>query len=167
MASFLYNKAANEISAGTLNLTTRSGLGKLKILLVNTGYTANKDHLVIDPGTNNAADVSFNELVATNYVTGFGGAGREAVTLTFDVDHTNDRGVVAISQPSWTSLGGATNDTVRGAILVDERTSDTDSRLIAFFDLPGGGGSGILTNGSDFLLQFASLVAFGNIRFNT
>ncbi len=165
MATFIYNQAAADILSGTLNLATRSGLSKLKIMLVNAGYTPNKDHTVVDNGGNDASDPSFNEIVATNYTSGYGGAGRLAVTATFGVDNGNDRAAAALSQPTWTTLGGATNDTIRGAILFDEGASDAASRLIAFFDLPGGG-SGILTNGSDFLLQFASLVAGGNLRLN-
>lgn len=165
MATFVYNSAAYRLVSGDWNLTTLSSGGKLKVLLVNDGYTPNKDHTVVDPGTNNAADASYNELDCTNYDPGFAGTSRKAVTATFQVDNTNDRAVIALSQPQWLELGGATNDIVRGAILYVEGTSDTDSRLFAFFDLPGSG-SGYTTNGSDFSLQFVSLGSGGNIRLN-
>lgn len=166
MATFVYNEASLKILQGAWDLTSLSAANKLQIMLVNAGYTPNQSHTAIDPGVSNATSPLYNEIVATNYTGGFGGSSRKVVTATFAVDNTGNRSCAALTQPTWLSLGGATNDTVRSAILYVAGTDDPSSIPFVYFDLPGGGGSGILTNGSDFLLQFASLGSYGNLRFN-
>src|SRR5689334_1371674 len=140
MASGFYNQGLLDVTDGTYDLDTTT----FKLMLVDTGYTFDPDHTVIDNGANNATDPSFNEIVATNYTGGFGGGGRKTLTITSQVNNTSNRADFAIADVTWTSLGGGTNDTIGGAIMVKEVTNDGDSRLIAFFDL-----TDTPTNGSD------------------
>jgi hypothetical protein len=156
MASGFYNKGLLEVTDGTIVL----GSTTLKLMLVDTGYTFDPDHDVIDNGANNSTDPSFNEIVATNYTGGFGGSGRKTLTITSQENDTNNRADYAIADVTWTALGGGTNDTIGGAIIIKEGTNDTDSRLIGYFDL-----TDTPTNGSDVTLDFNTLGAGGNIRF--
>lgn len=151
MASGAYNRAIKEILDRTLDITTGC-----KVMLVNSTYTYDPDNDFIAAG--GASDPDDAEITATNYTRGFGGAGRKAATTTFIEQDANNRAVIRIADLTWTALGGATNDTVEGAILVKEGTSDADSKLIAYFDLPT-----TPTNGSDVVLDFDG--TDGNIRF--
>lgn len=151
MASGNYNRATKEIIDRTLDITTGC-----KIMLVGSEYTFNPDDDFIDAG--GANDPVDAEIDATNYVRGFGGAGRKAATITFQEQDANNRAVVKIADLTWTALGGALNDTVEAAVLIKEVSADTDSKLITYFDLPT-----TPTNGSDFTLDFDA--TDGNIRF--
>lgn len=153
MASFAYHKAIEEIITGVIV----PGTTTLKIMLVNSTYTPNKDDLVVDAG--GASDAADAEITATNYTSGWGGSGRKTATITSADDATNDRAVLIIADVTWTSLGGAANDTVVGAILIKEGgANDTTSRLIAYFDV-----TDTTTNGGDMTLDFDG--TNGNIRF--
>jgi hypothetical protein len=154
MASGFYNQALADILSGAIDLDSNT----LKIMLVDTGYTYDPDHQVVDNGGNDATDPSHNEIVATNYTGGFAGAGRKTATLTVSKQDANNRAVITIGDLTWTALGGATNDTVGGAILIKEITNDASSRVIAFFDL-----TDTPTNGGDFTLDFDG--TNGNLRF--
>jgi hypothetical protein len=154
MASGFYNQALADILTGSIDMDSNT----LKIMLVDASYTYDPDHQVVDNGANDATDPSFNEIVATNYTGGFAGAGRKTATLTVSKQDANNRAVITIGDLTWTALGGATNDTVGGAILIKEITNDTSSRVIAFFDL-----TDTPTNGGDFTLDFDG--TNGNLRF--
>lgn len=145
MASILYNEAKKEILDGTLNLSSST----LKVMLVDSTYTPNADNDVVDAG--GASDPIDAEIVATNYTGAWGGAGRKTLaSKTFTADDTNDRGVFDAADVTWTSLGGATNDTIVGAIVIKEGgANDTTSRLIAYIDT-----ADITTNGGDITIQW-------------
>lgn len=151
MASGAYTRAINLINNRTLDITTGC-----KVMLVGSEYTYDPDHDFVDMG--GASDPVDAEIDATNYTRGFGGAGRKAATVTFEEQDANNRAVVKVANITWTALGGALNDTIEGAILIKEGTDDTDSSLIAYFDLPT-----TPTNGSDVALSFDA--TDGNIRF--
>lgn len=154
MASGFYNQALVDILTGSIDMDSNT----LKIMLVDTGYTYDPDHQVVDNGANDATDPSFNEIVATNYTGGYNGAGRKTATLTVSKQDANNRAIITIGDLTWSALGGATNDTVGGAILIKEITNDASSRLIAFFDF-----TDTPTNGGDFTLDFDG--TNGNLRF--
>ena len=149
MASFVYDYAAQAILNGTLKLYSDT----TKVMLVNSGYTpAKSDHYVT------ASGAGTNEITATNYTRGYGGAGRLALTPTISVDTSTNMGYVSFTNLTWSSLGGATNDTVVGAIVIKEGTSDdTTSLLIAYWQL-----TSTPTNGSNFTLTMAS--SDGNLQ---
>lgn len=151
----MYNQGLADCVSGSINLDTDT----LKIMLVDTGYTFDPDHDVVDNGANNATDPSFNEIIATNYTVGFGGGGRKTAAIAAGaVNDASNRVDFDVTDLTWTALGGASNDTIAGAILIKEITNDTLSRLIAYFDL-----TDTATNGGDITLDFPA--SGGSIRF--
>jgi hypothetical protein len=141
----MYNRAIKEILDRTLDITTG-----VKAMLVDDAYTFDADQDFV-------SSVAANEISATNYAGGFGGAGRKAATLTFEEQDASNRGVIKIGNLTWTALGGAVNDTVGGLILIKEITNDAASKLIAYLPL-----ADTPTNGSDFGVTFDA--TNGNIR---
>lgn len=133
MANFMFNTAAHEIHNGTLDLAGEVTAGKLKVMLVNNTYSPDRDHDFV-------ADVVAGEIVATGYTGGHGGAGRKAVAnAAFSLDKANDRSEFDTDNPAaWNPLGGAANDDVEGIIVIQEKTSDADSRVIYFIDTVAG-----------------------------
>ncbi len=160
MSAFWYNSALAGLVDRTLDLTA----GTFKLLLVTATYTPNRDHTVVNDGsgvgsaTNPGGCELGQEAACTAYA-------RQTVTLSSGVDNANDRVNVALSDASWSPLGGAANQTVRRAILFkDLGGADTANPLIGCFDIDGPGGTGILTNGGDLDLDANTLVAGGNLR---
>ena len=160
MATFWYNSALSGLVDRTLDLTA----GTFKLLLVTPTYTPNRDHTVVNNGSgtgsaSNPRGCELNqEAACDNYV-------RKSVTLSSAVVNANDRVNVALTDASWTALGGVNNQTVRRAILFKDLGGlDTSNPLIACFDIDGPGGTGITTNGGDLDLDAATLGAGGNLR---
>lgn len=154
MASGWYSTGLKKCLDGTIALGTTS----LKIMLVSSTYSFDPDTDTLDDGT--SGDPNSKELVATNYTGGYGGAGRKSTTVTLQTNDTSNRVDIALSNVTWTALGGATNDTIGGVILVYETGgSDSTSIPIAFFDL-----TDTPTNGSDITLSMTSLGSGGNLR---
>lgn len=145
MASGMTNTALKEILNGTIDLDTDS----LKVMLVDNDYVFDPDNPVVDKNDDSVQDAHHHELVATNYVGDFGGAGRKAATVTVDQNDTTNKGTVALASLTWTSLGGAANDTIGMALLIKEGTSDLDSRIIAAWDV-----TDTPTNGGNVTLNF-------------
>ncbi len=159
MASAWFTQGLKKILDGTIDLDTTT----LVIILVDSGYTFNKDHDVIDNGANDATDPSFNEILATNYVPGFGAGGRKTASITMQVNDTSDRVDIAIGDLTWTALGGAVNDTPAAAILAFETGgADTATVPITYLDF-----TDTPSNGGNFTLDFATLGAGGNMQIAT
>lgn len=156
MASGAYVHGIRQALDGTYNITSAT----LKMMLVESAYVFDKTHTVVDDGTTTSTCLHHNELVATNYTGGFGGAGRKTATIAISEDGTNTRVVLTFTSITWTALGGATNDTVAAAALIRESGNDTTSVPIAYFDI-----TDTPTNGSDFTLTMATSGAGGNMRF--
>jgi len=145
MASFVYNTAATEMWDGTVDLLNDT----IKVMLVTSSYTPDRDDDIVDAGgANDAVD---HEIVATNYTGGWTGAGRKTLaSKTITVDKTNDRAEFDAADLTWTSIGGAANATIAAAIVIKEGVSDdTTSRLIAYLDI-----TDTPTNGGNITLQF-------------
>lgn len=156
MASFVYNTAAKEIADGTIDLLNDT----IKVMLVTSSYTANRDDDVVDAG--GANDPVDHEIVATNYTGGWGGAGRKTLaSKAITTDKTNDRGEFDATDVTWTSLGGAQNATIAAAILIKEGVAnDTTSRLIAYHDLtdtPTNGGNITIVWDAEGIIQFSTV----------
>ena len=120
-----YNQGRTDVVSGVL------ALAGSKLMLVDPDYVFDADHNLI-------ADIVANEVAATAYV-------RKAATVTFSNDAVNDRTLVKIANVTWLTIGGVINDTIGGAVLVNE----AGGRLIAFFDFLD-----TPTNGGDFTLTF-------------
>lgn len=122
----------------------------IKAMLLDNGYTPDKDHEFV-------SEISASEISATNYTGGYGGAGRKSLaSKTITKDDTNDRVVFDAADPSWTSLGGATNDTVAYLAIIKEITNDAASPIIAIIEAS----TAQSTNGSDLTWQFSADGAF-------
>lgn len=145
MANVMYNTAKKEIMDGTVDLLSDA----IKVMLVNSTYTPNADDDAVDAG--GASDPLDAEINATNYTGGWGGSGRKPLaSKAITVDKPNDRAEFDAADLIWSSLGGAQNDTVVGAILIKEGgVDDTTSRLIAYIDF-----TDTPTNGGDFTIQW-------------
>lgn len=151
MANVLYRKGIEKIAKGSVQLDTDT----LKIMLVNTGYAPLATHEFVDEA--GETDARAGEIEADNYTKGFAGAGRKTVSgKTFTYNATTTALEFKFNNITWTSLGGPMigHDTVAGAILIKENTSDTDSDLICYFDL-----TDTLTDATDFTVNFGSIVA--------
>lgn len=147
MANFVFNTGAKEIADGTLDLVTDT----IKVMLVGSAVTPTRDMDTVD-------QVNSDEIDATGYTAGFGGAGRKTLgNKAWAVDKTNDRAEFTASSVSWTGLGNATNDNVVHVILIKEITNDAGSRLIAHIDTSSGSPSlPFTTNGSDLTITFSA-----------
>jgi hypothetical protein len=149
MANFMFNTAAHEVHDQTLDLATESAGGKLKVMLVNSSYSPDRDDDVVN-------DVVAGEISATGYTGGHAGAGRKAVANgAFSLDKANDRSEFDTDDPAaWSPLGGAANDTIVAAILIQEKTGDADSRVIYYIDtVTGYPELPFTTVGGEFSLQ--------------
>lgn len=153
MATFVYNEAAKEIADGTLDLLSDT----IKIMLVKSGYVANRDDKVVDAG--GANDALDHELSVSGYTGAWGGAGRKALaSKAIATDDANDRAEFDAADPSAWTL--ATGETIAAAVVIKEGgANDTTSRLIAYLDI-----ADTPTNGGTFTLNFD---AQGIIQFST
>lgn len=137
MAVKMYNKGMEEIAKA---LTDLDG-SDLRVLLVQTTYVFNEDHLWVDDGTAN--DPASHEVSVTGY------ARQTLTTETVTRDDTNDKVNFTADNPSFTSL--AAGQTIGGLVLYRNTGADGTSPLIAFFSLPN-----IATNGGDLPITLTS-----------
>lgn len=131
MANSGYNIAAKKFIDGTLNWASAD----LRLLLVDAGYTFDKDHDFVD-------DVVADELSGTGYVRKT--LAGEATSL----DNVNDRAEGDADDVSWTGINAGT---AKAAIIYVQVTNDADSYLVCYIDT---GGFPITTNGGDLTVQF-------------
>jgi hypothetical protein len=131
-----------------------------KFMLVTPGYIFDPAHQFVDNGAGDSTDPSFNEIAADNYPGGFGGAGRLAATIAAGaVEPDADYAFWALSDVTWTTLGGSTNATVGALILIKEITNDGASLLIAYLGI-----TNRATDGTDFVVNFPSASEGGSLR---
>ena len=135
MAETVYNLAKSGMADGSIDLDTNT----IRILLLKTTAAG-----AYDPDLNTVADVlavgSVAECDFTNYV-------RKTMTVTVSVDDTNNRANVDAADVTWSSAGGASNNTPAAALVYKFVTDDASSTPIAYYDTNFGSTS---TNGGDF-----------------
>jgi hypothetical protein len=154
VASFVYNKAAQEMADGTIDLLTDT----IKTMLVTSQYSAARTDLVVDNGgANDPVDAEIN---VTGYTRGWGGAGRKSLaSKSVVVDQSNNRAEFSAGNLTWTALG--TGATIAAMVLVKEGVSnDTTSRLIAYLDVtdtPTNGGDIAFTFDAEGIIQFSTV----------
>ena len=88
-----YNQFKESLFLGKINMTTDT----IKVALIGTGYAFSKD------GNLGLADITAQEIVAANYVTG----GATLTNPTVTQDDTNDLAQFNGTDITWTSLGAA------------------------------------------------------------
>jgi hypothetical protein len=116
----------------------------LKMMLLTSSYTPDKDHQFISDLT--------NELSGTGYAAGFGGSGRKTMTTKAIVkDTTNDIVKLTADNPTWTAINAGT---ARYLAVVKEVTSDADSPVLAILDINAS--AGVTTDGNDLPLAFGT-----------
>lgn len=115
MADLIYNGGLDRLR----DFTT----GTFKFLLLKgSGYTPDKDH-----------DFVAGLTPASNEVAGAGYSRQTAASKTRTVDDTNNRITYDCADLAFGSI--ASGETVTGMILYQEVTNDSDSVLIAYYDL--------------------------------
>jgi len=150
MASFWFNNALKLIDDGTI-----TDASTFKTMLVKSTYTpANHNDTAV------STNLTGNEIAATNYTGGFGGAGRKTSNPTVSTNNALPGIKWVFSNITWTALGGASNDTIGAAVLIVENTNDAGSTPVAFWSI-----GTTPTNGSDFVLTFDSVN--GNLTIST
>ena len=143
--SFVYTRASWLLGHNSTRINYLADTA-IKMILVTSGYTANRDHDFV-------SSIGANELSGTGYVAGFNGSGRIALaSKTITEDDTNDRANYGAANPTWTGINAGT---VAAAIIVKEITNDAASELIAYLD-----GVAKVTNGGDLTVTLPGGVAF-------
>ncbi len=154
MASFWYNGGLKEVMDGTIDIDSAT----LKVILVTSSYSANKDDDYVTASGAGSAEIS-----VSGYTGGWGGSGRKTwASVTAVANDTNDRVDIGSSGDlTWSTL--ATGATIAAAILIKEGASDdTTSRLIAYWDV-----TDTPTNGGDITLDFTVPASGGNLQVST
>tara|TARA_R110002020_G_scaffold46539_5_gene132339 strand:+ start:380 stop:865 length:486 start_codon:yes stop_codon:yes gene_type:complete len=159
MATIMYSRALKDMLGGTLTLPTDTGL---KIMLLTSTYIPDPDDTVVDSGgSSDPLDAEIN-VGGTGYVGGHGGSGRKFMNADIFEDKSTNRVNIGFkSGVSWTGL--AAGVTISAAALIKETgANDTNSKLIAYFDV-----NDFATNGGTFSLLFnsASGAGAGHFRF--
>lgn len=154
MATFVLNKAAADIADGSIDLLTDT----LKVMLLKSGYVANRDDNVVDNG--GANDAIDHEITVAGYDEGWGNAGRKTLaSKTVAEDDANDRAVFDCADPSaWTLASGET--IVAAAVIKEGVADDTTSRIIAYLDItdtPTNGGTFTLVIDAAGIIQFSTV----------
>ena len=127
--------------ATAVNLDTDT----IKVMLVKSTYTPDRDHEFVDSITGGS-----HELSGTGYVAGFGGAGRKTLAnTTIAKDNTNDRVIFDADDVTWSAINAGT---ARYAVVIREITDDAASLILAVHDLNPT--AGILFNGNDWVLAW-------------
>ena len=115
MASFIYNSCIDDMAKGAIDFDTDT----FKVMLVTSGYTANKD-------THDKRDDVTNEVSGTGYT-----AGGVTSACTVTKDTANDKVTLSFAAVSWAS----STITARGAVIYKSRGGASSAdELVAFND---------------------------------
>ncbi len=140
--SLTSNKVRALLLNGGIDLDTNT----LKVILVGTSYTPDKDHNFVDSITGGTS----KELSGTGYTGGFNGSGRKTLaSVAVTQDDTNDKAYLDAADVTWTAINAGT---VAYAVVIKEVTSDADSPIIAVVTIS----PNVVTNGGDYQIQWAA-----------
>lgn len=124
----------------------------LKIGLVKNTYVHNPDNDFIDSGTSD--DIQSHECDATNYAAKTVALGSNP----FVVNDASDISTLDIADQTWSTLGGATNNTVNGLYVANNAGgADTAREVIGVIPF-----SAHTTDGNDFTLNISELIRLAN-----
>jgi hypothetical protein len=134
MASFIYNKAKEQMLNGQMNLIADN----IYAMLVTSGYTANPDHDFV-------TSLGANELSGTGY-------SRRLLSSKAVVESdANDRAEFTAANLSWTAISAGT----AAAVVLYKRVGGADNAatdvLVAYID---SGGFPVTTNGGDLNINW-------------
>jgi hypothetical protein len=137
MADFVFN-IAKGVAAEKIN----DSAANLLILLIKT---AESDALMKDRATVTAVLSGSTEADFTNY------ARKTGLTGVVTVDNANDRVDVDVADQTWTSAGGASNNTLAKLIIAyQDSAADTGRVPLTAHDFV------VTTDGSDLIAQVAA-----------
>lgn len=118
----------------------------VKVMLVGSGYTPDKDHHFVDSITGGTS----KELSGTGYTGGFGGSGRKTLaSKAVTRDDTNDVAYFDAADLTWSAIDAGT---VAYLAVVKEVTSDADSPILCIVDVE----PNVVTNGGDYTVTWAA-----------
>ena len=137
MASFVYTRAKLQIFRGEIVMHSQD----IRALLIKTSGNTTTD--TEEDVTLMNGFATLGELVATNYV-------RKALASeVINEDTANNRAEFDATDVVWSSLGGATNDTIGALLVYKHVTNDADSIPIAYIEL-----TDTTTNGGDITVSW-------------
>lgn len=137
MADIVFN-----IAKGAFAEKIRDDATKIGVLLIKT---AESDALMKDRATVATVVANSTEADFTNY------ARKTSITATLTVDNTNDRVDVDIPDQTWTTAGGATNNTLaKLVIFYEEAAADATRVPLSAHDFV------VTTDASDLTAQVAT-----------
>jgi hypothetical protein len=118
----------------------------LKVMLVGSGYTPDKDHSFADSITGGTS----KELSGTGYTGGFGGSGRKALaSKAVTKDDSANVAYLDAADLTWTAIDAGT---VAYLAVIKEVTSDADSPILCIVDVE----PNVVTNGGDYTVTWAA-----------
>ena len=137
MADFVFN-----IAKGVAAEKVNDSAANLLVLLIKT---AESDALMKDRATVATVVSNSTEADFTNY------ARKTGITGTVTVDNTNDRVDVDMPDQTWTSAGGASNNTLAKLVVAYQDTAADSGRVpLTGHDFV------VTTDGSDLIAQVAT-----------
>ena len=139
--AFIYNNAARIINGSYWTSTT------LKWLITDGTYSPNRDHVFV-------SSVGASELSGSNYTRGFNSASRKVISgKTIVVRNTANQVDYGATNPSWTTINAGTANAL---CIIEEKTTDADSLLIAYIDAS----APKVTNGSTLTIALSGGTCF-------
>jgi hypothetical protein len=147
MASVTSNKLRGLLLQGASGSPDLDLLGDtIKVMLVGSGYTPNKDHAFVDSIT----AATSKELSGTGYTAGFGGSGRKTLaSKTVTIDDANDVAFFDAADLTWTGIDAGT---VAYLAVIKEVSSDADSPILCIVDVE----PNVITNGGPYDVTWAA-----------
>lgn len=142
MASFVYTKRFTELLNGDLDFAADD----IRAILVDSGTTLDTEEDI----DTFAGATTIGEITATNYSSGGAALASEAV----NEDLPNDRAEFDAADLTWSSLGGATNDTIQAIVIYKWITNLNSSKPIAYLDSAKISQLPLTTNGGDVTFQW-------------
>jgi hypothetical protein len=142
MANLTMNEGIESIVDRNIDLIADT----IKIALVSSTYSPNKDDQFIDTG--GASDV-VDAIIGTAQTLGSKATGK---------DTTGDFAYFDAADPTFTAV--AAGSTVAGAVIYKDTGTPTTSKIIEYLDL-----TDTPTNGGDITIQFAAPASGGVLKF--
>lgn len=142
MASLTSNKLRALLLNAGINLLSDT----IKVMLVSSAYTPDKDHNFVSSITGGTS----KELSGTGYTAGFGGSGRKTLAgKAVTQDDTNDVAYFDANDVTWTAINAGT---AAYAVVLKEVTDDTASPILCVVDVS----PDVATNGGDYTITWAA-----------
>lgn len=130
MADFVFNVAKGHVSEYATRILANDPTNSAFIVVLLKASVADATAKDYDTLNDVIGDATTTEADATNYVRKTIDDTGEGLTRT--VDDTNDRVDIDVSDITWTSLGGASNNTLTDLIFAydSDTTAGTDANII-------------------------------------